>query len=229
MARVFITGDTHQFVDIYKLNSSKFPINKDLTKNDLLIITGDAGFVWSYGKNPDGEEKFWRNWISNKSWTTFCTLGNHENYDLIEEFPIVDFYGGKARKITDSLYYEIRGEIYNFNGKTFLSLGGAESYDKAYREKGVSWWSQESITEEDYIRTLNNLKKYNNKVDYIISHTGGIDVCSFLGFQSSTSDWYLTNILNLIEYKKRWCGHYHVDKIVDKKTRILYNDIIEID
>lgn len=228
MSRVFITGDTHQGVDVYKLSPSSFSIEKDLSKNDLLIITGDAGFVWAYGANAIGEEKFWRDWISNKPYTTFCTLGNHENYDLIKDFPIVDFCGGKARKITDSLYYEIRGEIYTFNGKTFLSLGGAESHDKEFRKRGVSWWSQESITEKDYQQALNNLKKYNNKVDYVLSHTGGVDVCSFLGFQSTISDKYLTRILQQIEYKKHYFGHIHMDKVFDEKTRSLYNDIIEI-
>lgn len=221
-------GDTHQSIDIHKLNSSNFKIEKELNRNDILIIAGDAGFVWTYGKAAKGEEKFWRDWLSKKPYTIFCTCGNHENYNLIEEFPVVDFCGGRARKITENLYYEIRGEIYNFGEKTFLSFGGAESHDKEFRKEGISWWTQESITEKDYQNALNNLKKYNNKVDYIISHTGGFDVCSFLGFQGTISDSYLTRILMQTDYKTHYCGHYHLDRIVDDKTRILYDDIIEI-
>ena len=147
--RLFVTGDIHQSVDIHKLSSSNFKIKNDLTKNDILVITGDIGLVWNYGQTPFGEEKYWRNWLNNKPWTTFCTLGNHEAYNLIETFPIVEFCSGRARKITDSIYYEIRGEIYNLNGKICLSLGGAESMDKEFRTEGISWWSQEQITEDD--------------------------------------------------------------------------------
>lgn len=226
--RLFVTGDIHQSVDIHKLSSSNFKIKNDLTKNDILVITGDIGLVWNYGQTPFGEEKYWRNWLNNKPWTTFCTLGNHEAYNLIETFPIVEFCGGKARKISDSIYYEIRGEIYNLNGKICLSLGGAESMDKEFRTEGVSWWSQEQITEDDIRRARKNLKRYNYKVDYIFTHTGGINVNSYLGFILTVSDVRLDEILREIEYSCHYCGHYHVDMNVDEKTRILYNDILEI-
>lgn len=228
MSRVFITGDLHQSIDIHKLSSNNFPVGNELNKDDILIVTGDAGLVWSYGQTSFNEEKYWRNWLTNKNWTTFCTLGNHENYDLIETFPLVEFCGGKARKITDSVYYEIRGEIYNFNKKSYLSLGGAESQDQRFRTPGLSWWSQEQITEKDIANAERNLKRYNYKVDYILTHTGGISVTTFLGFRPTISDIRLNEILPKIHYFKRYCGHYHVDMNVDEKTRILYDDIIEI-
>lgn len=226
--RLFVTGDIYQSVDIHKLSSSNFKIKNDLAKDDILVITGDIGLVWNYGQTPFGEEKYWRNWLNNKPWTTFCTLGNHEAYNLIETFPIVEFCGGRARKITDSIYYEIRGEIYNLNGKICLSLGGAESMDKEFRTEGISWWPQEQITEDDIRRARKNLKRYNYKVDYIFTHTGGINVNSYLGFIPTVSDVRLDEILREIEYSRHYCGHYHVDMNVDEKTRILYDDILEI-
>lgn len=226
--RLFVTGDIHQSVDIHKLSSSNFKIKNDLTKNDILVITGDIGLVWNYGQTPFGEEKYWRNWLNNKPWTTFCTLGNHEAYNLIETFPIVEFCGGRARKITDSIYYEIRGEIYNLNGKICLSLGGAESMDKEFRTEGITWWPQEQITEDDVRRARKNLRRYNYKVDYIFTHTGGINVNSYLGFTPTISDIKLDEVLCEIEYSRHYCGHYHVDMNLDEKTRILYNDILEI-
>lgn len=229
MSRLFLTGDTHQSIDIHKLSSSKFKIGNELTKDDILIITGDAGFVWNYGKSAKGEEKYWRNWINNRSWTTFCVCGNHENYDLINEFPIVDFFGGKARKITDSLYYEIRGEVYNINGRKILACGGADSTDKEFRKEGVSWWAKERISSEDYKNALKNLEKYNFNIDYIITHTGGTEICSSIGFNSTVSDIYIDQIIKLVNFKQHYCGHYHVDKsFLDIKSRIIYNDIIEL-
>lgn len=54
MSKLFVTGDTHGGIDMSKLNSRHFR-NTDLTKEDILVVMGDAGFVWNGG----GEEKFW--------------------------------------------------------------------------------------------------------------------------------------------------------------------------
>ena len=48
--RVFVTGDTHNMLDWKKLNTSNFPEQKKLTKDDIVIIAGDAGIVWDQGK-----------------------------------------------------------------------------------------------------------------------------------------------------------------------------------
>lgn len=185
---------------------------------------GDWGAIWFGDRRDDQMLKWW----DNKSWTTFCVLGNHCNYNAIKKLSIVEKFGGKVYQAGNSIFLGITGEIYNLNGYTCLVINGASSQDKHLREKNISWWAEEDITEKGYQRALNNLKKYNNKVDYVFSHTGGLEVCSFLGFQGTISDSYLTRILRQIEYKHHFCGHYHVDMIVDKKTRILYNDVIEI-
>ena len=43
MSRVFVTGDTHGDMDIKKMNMRYFPLQKELTKDDYLIIAGDFG------------------------------------------------------------------------------------------------------------------------------------------------------------------------------------------
>lgn len=40
---IYVTGDTHANIDIEKLNTTKFPQQKNLTKDDYLIICGDFG------------------------------------------------------------------------------------------------------------------------------------------------------------------------------------------
>lgn len=227
MARLFVTGDTHQYVDIEKLSASAFKTGKILTKEDIVVIMGDAGFVWNYGPDAMGAEKWWREWITKKPWTTFCVLGNHEAYPLIEQFPIVDFYGAPAYKITDSLYYAVTGSVYNLCGQNCFVINGADSHDKEYRTPNVSWWAQEQITEEDIDIAKANLGKYNGTVDFVFSHTGGQEVCNFLGFKPTISDNRLTRILDGVIYKKHFCGHYHKD-MVTPTARILYNDIMLI-
>ena len=222
MSKIFCTGDTHGGIDMSKLNSRHFS-GEGLTKDDIVVVMGDAGFIWNGG----GEEKFWQKFLDDKPWTTFCTLGNHENYNRIEQLPIVDFHGGKAYKVNDSIYYGITGEIYNFAGKKCLVINGADSTDKAYRVEGESWWRQERITPDDTIKVLKSLYEVDGIVDFVFSHTGGSEVVKTLGFNVTPSDIELDKILNTATYQKHYCGHYHIDKLIDT-TRILYDDIIMI-
>ena len=37
-------------------------------------------------------------------------------------------------------------------GKTFFAFGGAESFDRIYRQNRISWWEEEIPTKADYNR-----------------------------------------------------------------------------
>ena len=210
-----------------KLNTRHFKCD-GLTKEDILVIMGDAGFVWCNGPT----EHFWLDFLDNKPWTTFCVLGNHENYDMIEQFPTTTFGGEEVYQVSKSVFYAKTGRIYDLCGKKCLVINGADSHDifvdgKRYHTPHVSWWEQEQITEEDIEVAKANLQKYNNTVDFVFSHTGGQEVCNFLGFKPTISDNRLTRILDGVIYKKAFCGHYHKD-MVTPTARILYNDIMLI-
>ena len=224
MGRLFVTGDTHGGLDMSKLNSRHFKCD-GLTKDDILVIMGDAGFVWC----DSATERFWQKFLNDKPWTTFCVLGNHENYDVIEQLPTTTFGGEMCWKVSDSIYYAMSGKVYNLCGKNCLVVNGADSHDifidgKRYRTPHVSWWEQEQITEEDVEVAKINLQKYNNTVDFVFSHTGGVDTCNFLGYKPTISDERLTRILDDVIYKEHFCGHYHKD-ILTPTTRILYDDL----
>lgn len=216
-------GDIHQNIDIGKFTAKRFPIQKELDKSDIMIICGDAGLVW----DGSSEDKYWQKWLNEKNFTTFCCLGNHECYPLINEYPVVEIFGGKARQIQPSVFYAISGEIYVINNKSFLFINGADSRDKDLRIEGKSWWPQEQITSKDISHAFYNLEKYDFSVDYIISHTGGSEVCKMLGFSPTISDKWLDKILDATQYKKHYLGHYHLNKWIEK-SRIIYNDIIEL-
>ena len=217
-------GDLHQSIDICKLAVRRFPIQKELDKSDVMIVCGDAGLVWDGSK----EDKYWQEWLDERNFTTFCCLGNHENYNLINDYPIVEIFGGKAREIQPSVFYAISEEIYTINGKKMLFINGADSHDKEWRTEGKSWWPQEQITEAKIDNALENLAKHNFQVDYIISHTGGSEVCRQLGFVPTVSDKMLDKVLETAWYSEHYCGHYHIDKWVGD-SRIIYDDIIKID
>ena len=99
---IYVTGDTHCPTDIHKLNTANFPQQKDLTKDDTLIICGDVGIVW---ERDSGEDRFWQNWLNDKNCTIVFCDGNHENFDLLYGYPIVEWNGGKVHQIKDSVFH----------------------------------------------------------------------------------------------------------------------------
>ena len=69
--RLFITGDTHGDIDIKKLTTKQFPLQKQLKKTDYLIICGDFGAVWDNGESDAKLQK----WYNEKPWTTLFVDG----------------------------------------------------------------------------------------------------------------------------------------------------------
>lgn len=224
MNRLFITGDTHGMNDIRKLTNENFPIQEELDKSDVLCIAGDAAICWTGGNTDKQLQK----WYEDKPFTTLVIDGNHEGHELLSKLPIIKKFKGKVRKVSDSVFYAIRGEIYTINGKKILTFGGAESTDKQYRVEGYSWWKDEEVTIKDFKRTIDNLERESFKVDYFITHTGGGEVARNLGFLPTNSDKYVSFFLDTLRDTPHYCGHYHVDRIINKQSRVLFNDIIEL-
>ena len=72
---IYITGDTHQFVNFDKLKN--YFSKKYISKKDYLIILGDAGIIW---------DKNYKDVLLKYSFlglTIFFIDGNHENFDLL--------------------------------------------------------------------------------------------------------------------------------------------------
>lgn len=222
---IYVTGDTHQNINIKKLTIDFFPEQKFMTKNDYVIICGDFGCVWN-GSNSD---KYWQRWFDNKNFTTLFVDGNHENFNLIKQYPISEWNGGKVQFITPSIIHLMRGEIYNIDGYSFFAMGGASSHDIEFRTENISWWKDELPNDQEYENAFKNLEKYNNKVDFIISHCCSDNVQNMIN--SNYVHDKLTNFFRIIdetvEFKKWFFGHYHIDKDFGK-YRCLFEDVIKI-
>lgn len=130
---MFVTGDLHGYEDISKLNSKRFPANKHLTKEDYVIVAGDFGLVWDHQQ----DELYWRKWLARKNFTTLFIDGNHENFDLLNSYPVEQWNGGKIHKINDSILHLMRGQVFSIHGLKVFTFGGAQSHDKAYRKENV--------------------------------------------------------------------------------------------
>ena len=222
---IYVTGDTHQNINIKKLTIDFFPEQKFMTKNDYVIICGDFGCVWN-GSNSD---KYWQRWFDNKNFTTLFVNGNHENFNLIKQYPVSEWNGGKVQFITPSIIHLMRGEIYNIDGYSFFAMGGASSHDIEFRTENISWWRDELPNDQEYENAFKNLEKHNNKVDFIISHCCSDNVQNMIN--SNYVHDKLTNFFRIIdetvEFKKWFFGHYHIDKDFGK-YRCLFEDVIKI-
>ena len=222
---IYITGDTHIPIDISKLNSKNFSKQKQLKKDDYLIICGDFGGVWDNGK----EELYWRKWLEQKSFTTLFVDGNHENFDLLEGFETVDAFGSRVGRISDSIYHLKRGHIYTVDNKRIFTFGGASSHDRGYRQEGISWWRQEMPSLEEMQKGLSSLLECNNEVDLIITHSAPTSVQRKINpaFSSDALTDYLEEIKNTISFDSWYFGHYHTDTVVDGRFYCMYEKIKE--
>ncbi len=200
---IFITGDMHGTYS--RLNKKRLKKQNVLQgENDYLIQLGDLGILWSNEKDHEGRNRtleYNLEIFTNKPFTTLWVQGNHENYDMIAEYPVEEWNGGKVRHIIrNKLILLERGQIFEIEGKTFFTFGGAKSHDiqgglfdpadpdfkskirKAktpptpygrplpYRIIDESWWAAEMPSEEEMEEGRQNLLKAGNKVDYMITH-----------------------------------------------------------
>ena len=242
---IFVTGDTHGGNDIRRLNSKRFPEGNTLTKKDYVIITGDFGLVFSepYSKFYEEEQHFLK-WLSDKPWTTLFIDGNHENHTLLDDLPLVDMFDSYVGKVNDSVYHLKRGHVYNIDGNKIFTFGGARSTDRESRIVGYDWWAREVPNYAEECFGVDNLKRNNNKVEYVLSHTGPstiiaqylelLGICHdmdpmFERVRDSTAN-YLQHILDTVEFKKWYFGHMHEDEVWYKNDKInfMYRNVIKL-
>lgn len=238
MNRIVLTGDTHGILETGKILRYQESLQK-LDESDYLIICGDAGIVWDEDTLKDCIDYY-----SSFGTNILFVDGNHENFDLLKTFKVETWNGGKVHKLADNVIHLMRGQVFELCGKKILTLGGADSTDKEDRVEHISWWKDETFDTMDMVEALENLKKNNDNVDYVISHAPtnecldllyklftqcGESVPYYLGkkLKYSTSSSNLQEIKDKITFKKWFCGHIHIDETVGK-YRVLYSDFEEI-
>ncbi len=187
---IYLTGDCHgDFYRFTKRQRLKLPFL--LGDNDYVIVCGDLGLLWA----KDGEFAYNLEWLSRLPFTILWVQGNHENYDLIAEYPMEMWHGGKVRHIArDKIILLERGQVFCIEGKNFFTFGGASSHDVeggildmnsptyaqekkaarksglSYRIKGISWWEQELPSLAEIQEARKNLSNVGYCVDYVVTH-----------------------------------------------------------
>lgn len=227
---VYITGDKHaDFSGVFD-----FCYDKKTSLDDVLIILGDAGINY-YANYKD---YYLKNSLLQYPITFFCIHGNHEERpENIRTYNIKIFHEGIVyyEKDYPNILFAKDGEIYNFNNKNVLVIGGAYSVDKSIRlSRGYNWYESEQPSDEVKTKVKDVLSKRDNKIDIILSHTCPYKYLPremFLdGIEQSkvdnSTEYFLDEIENNTDYKLWYCGHYHTDKEIDKII-FMFNKIEE--
>lgn len=250
---IYVTGDCHQ--NFRKFNTKIFPEQKEMTKEDYVIICGDFGGVWNK-EVENKEEKHLLDWLEEKPFTTLFVDGNHENFDRLYSYPVELWHGGKVHKIRPSVIHLMRGQIYEIDGKSFFTFGGASSHDiesgildpedpdfkekkkwldrewHSYRVNHITWWAQELPSEEEMQEGRANLAAHDNQVDFIVTHCCATSTQMLIDEQKLKPDIetdYLEEIKRTIQFKKWFFGHYHDNRNVSKKEILIYEQFVRIE
>ena len=226
---IYVTGDTHGEVTFQKLPAFA-RANPQLTKRDYVIIAGDFGGVWSEKTLEEDLRPY-----SELPFTVLFVDGNHENFDLLNALPVSKWKGGKVHFVREDIIHLMRGQVFELEGHTVFTFGGATSVDRGFRREGYSWWKAERPTDEDLDEALANLKRYNNKVDYIVTHSCGERALMYPPLRTRTlqMDVYPENQMlsyfeDILEYKHWYFGHYHLDGRLNDRMTVLLNEIVPL-
>lgn len=243
--KFFITGDKHRnFAEV-----KRFCRNQNTCRKDVLIILGDSGFNY-YGDIRDDKLKAE---VSALNITLFCLYGNKEcRPEHIDTYGVRTFCGGRVyyEPQYPNIFFAIDGEIYTFEGKKYIVVGGAHSVDKLRcLEEKLPFWEDEMPSDEIKKRFEKNLADENNSIFGIMTHTCPISYLPTEMFLSTrqqaalkrkprkaktkkifkpdidraTEEW-LSEIEKKTDHRVWYCGHYHIDKQIDK-IHMLYREI----
>lgn len=224
---VYVTGDTHgdlsRFAEINMRGESKW------AADDVIIVCGDFGFLFL---NNSFEESC-LNELEKKPYTICFVDGNHENFSAIFEYPCEEWNGGKIHRIRKNIIHLMRGQVFNIQGKKIFTFGGAYSIDRAEKKLQSLYWKEELPSDKELDEATKNLQAHDMKVDYIITHTAPQKIIRLMGYVPNEHDSCFTNwlewIMEQVEFKKWFFGHWHIDKEITDKFRAMLNDVVTID
>lgn len=218
-------GDTHGDLD-FVARAADIAAEHDAE----IIQVGDWGFIWTYqGKVVDqvkqlsielerAGEKYAKPPV-----TMRFIDGNHDHHPELRRLS-----GNKRSPVNlaHNVIYQPRGSTYvDPDGTKFLFLGGAPSIDKHMRTEGRSWWSEETITEEDM-----KWVGLTGWADVLVTHDAPTYPPGFMPkgdpdfrIQSALSMSYISDALKQSKAKLHVHGHWHYRYTADNTIGLASN------
>lgn len=219
---IYVTGDLHG--DLSRLET--FRLHR-LKRDDKLIICGDFGFLWD---NSDSEKKALDK-LSKKKYTILFVDGTHENFDLLEQYPVEEWNGGKVHRIRENILHLMRGQIFTIEGKSIFTFGGGESPEKQMRIEAGCWWEREMPDIHEMDEGVENLYQHDLTVDYIITHSPypGAGRRFEDPRERTPLETYFEEVAKKVKYQKWYFGSLHVDRNYTSRHTAVFEAILPID
>lgn len=160
--RAMIVGDTHGNADVIRAKAE----HAQRLGCERMFIVGDFG-VWPGYRGVQFLDDV------NAAAREFNQLidalpGNHEDHDQWDKwFDIAPLDKNGFAAVRSNVRLTKKVHPFNMGGKRFYVCGGAVSIDKRMRKAGVSWWPNETFSEED----CQSVEKYTGPdIDVLLTH-----------------------------------------------------------
>lgn len=229
----YVSGDIHGCVE----EVTSFCERNKLSSDDTIILLGDVGLNYFGNEYGDRKRKMALNVCGAK---ILCIHGNHEmRPESISTYKQKEQYGGIVMFEDEypNITFAIDGEIYDIAGNKAIVIGGAYSVDKYYRlAHNLQWFSDEQPSDDVKQNVESTLDDFGWKIELVLSHTCPAKYipteCFLPMIDQSTVDQSTEKWLDIIEdklqYNRWYCGHWHIDKKIDKMRFMMRDyEIIE--
>lgn len=190
------------------------------SENDLLLILGDVCLNF---EDTEENRAFTEYFLSIKKPIAFVD-GNHENFDFIKSFPEEDWCGGRVNRLSPSIVRLQRGNVFEIEGKRFFVFGGCKS-GKRWHDMGL-YHPGDEPTKEELSLARENIKKYDGKFDYILTHK--YEETPPHGTFCPELAELTTYIEENTTYKYWYSGHWHANRDTDEKHILVYDELSPI-
>jgi len=220
---IILTADIHGTVNFKNIKNR--PILKTLNIGDYFIVCGDFGIIWDESET-DNELL---TWFDSQIFHTLFIDGNHENFTLLNRYPITKWKGGHIHQISKNVIHLMRGQVFEIEEKKFFTFGGAFSIKGVIGNSPVYMWEEEMPSQNEYDEGLNNLKIIDFKVDYVLTHTAPkkwLNEINEIGNEYERKlNEYLDQVEEKTQYRHWYLGHFHKD--IDKENyTVLYKKMV---
>lgn len=221
---IWVTGDKHG-----QMSAMELPDYKKIKKGDTLLICGDFGFVWDGSKQEQKNLKA----LSKRKYDIAFVDGCNENFELLQEYPTVDFQGGRARQIKPNIYQLLRGELYEIEGKKILAFGGGAPSNQCVNEDGVpKAWDNLEPTEKEVDKAIASIQSAGGSVDLILTHEPPLSILGCMD-ESIADGAVIHDVLEQIrthcKFKKWYFGKFHIDKSIPPYYMALFDSVLPVD
>ena len=221
---LYFTGDTHGEQE----RLSKTALHR-LQPGDTLIICGDFGFIWNHSAK---EQKFLDKLAKYRF--NICFLdGTHENFALLNTYPVVPFCGGAAQRIRRNVFHLLRGQIYEIERKTVFTLGGGEPPESQLQnDEELDAVRPEIPDKNEMLAAVENLQKHDYKVDYIATHEPPASIRDFMSFsemnrrEMSALGAFLDELSKTATFEKWYFGSMHADKYISRSYASVFHELV---